>query len=218
LKLVVILKEKFMRNIRFICWFSVLILLNGCYTYSSLQSAKLLVKGKYEITPSYSSISFSNDGESEKVSDNFGIQLGLGISDKVNLRFRYEQISPDFPGINSYSFLSLEPKFSLEKDRVAFSVPFGLFTGSNIEESDAFQIHPSLYFTMPVSKNIEINFSPKYLIFLEENTDDLVAINAGLGLSTDLSKWAVRPEIGYLFNPGEEGHYFSFSLGVSLMP
>ncbi|HQU71054.1 MAG TPA: hypothetical protein PKV71_06630 [Calditrichia bacterium] len=46
--------------------------------------------------------------------------------------------------------------------------------------------------------------------------DVLVAFNLGLGISSDLNRWALRPEVGYLFNPGENGHYFHWSLGVSV--
>jgi len=207
-----------MKNLKFLFWISVILILNGCYTYSSLQSARLLVKGKYEITPSYSSVSFSDEGESEKMTDNYGVQLGYGISKNANLRLRYEKISPDYSGSDGYSFMAVEPKFGLVKDKLAFSFPVGFFSGSGIDTSDSWQIHPSFHLTIPASKNLEINVSPKILIFLEEDTDDLIAFNAGLGISDDLSKWAFRPEIGYLINPGEDGHYFSWSLGVSFTP
>ena len=125
-----------------------IIFLNGCYTFSSLQSAKLLVKGKYEITPSYSNISFSEDGNTEKMTDNFGVQAGFGVTDKFNLRFRYENIKPEFPEADSYSFLAIEPKISIEKDIIAFSVPVGFFTGPSIDDDESVQIHPSLHFTL----------------------------------------------------------------------
>lgn len=40
-----------------------------------------------------------------------------------------------------------------------------------------------------------------------------MAFNLGLGLSADFNRWAIRPEYGMLFNPGEEGHFGQFSIG-----
>ncbi len=209
-----------MRLLKLVVLACVIILLSGCYTYSSLQSARLVRTGKYEITPSYSSVSFSNEGHSEKMTDNLGVQIGFGMSDKMNLRFRFENINPDYKGIDSYSFLALEPKFSLMEDRVALSLPVGFFTGGGIDESDTWQIHPSLHFTFPVNDFLEVNLSPRVLLFLEEDTDDFVALNAGLGISNDFNKWVIRPEIGYMFstNSDVEGHFFAFSLGLSFTP
>jgi hypothetical protein len=42
-----------------------------------------------------------------------------------------------------------------------------------------------------------------------------VAFNLGLGVSSDFNKWALRPEYDMLFNPGEEGHFGQFSIGLS---
>ena len=38
----------------------------------------------------------------------------------------------------------------------------------------------------------------------------------GLGLSPDLSKWVIRPELGYVFGPGDDWHMWVWSVGVSL--
>ncbi|MFC1887931.1 hypothetical protein ACFLYK_03890 [Candidatus Cloacimonadota bacterium] len=208
-----------MKIFRLCCWLAIVLLLNGCYTYSNFQSAKLLVKGKYEITPSYSSVSFANDGQSQEMSDNFGVQLGYGLSDNVNVRFRFENIAPEYDGISSYNFVAIEPKFSLIKDRSAFSLPIGFFTGSDVDDSETIQIHPTVHLTFPLSENFDLNFAPKFLIFLDEDADDgLIALNAGLGFSTYSNKIVIRPEIGYLWDPGEEGHFFSWGLGISLIP
>ena len=44
---------------------------------------------------------------------------------------------------------------------------------------------------------------------------DFVAVNVGASLSNDLKKWAIIPEYGILFVPGESGFFGQFSLGFS---
>lgn len=48
-----------------------------------------------------------------------------------------------------------------------------------------------------------------------DGADNLLAFTVGLGVSPDLSRWAFRPEVGMLINPGEEGSFWHFSLGFS---
>jgi hypothetical protein len=188
----------------------------GCVVapFSDIQSAKLVGPGNVEATPHYSSIYSSYEGDSEQVQDNFGMQLGLGITSFMDVRARYELIHVDEDyNVNVFGF---GPKFSLIKDYVAFYTPVGFAFGEDIETSETWQVHPTLLFTLPVNRYFEINPSAKLLIPFQEDSDTLVAFNLGAGISSDLEKWAIRPEIGFLFNPGEEGYYFHLSLGFSL--
>ncbi|HEY3215415.1 MAG TPA: hypothetical protein VGK93_02880 [Candidatus Eisenbacteria bacterium] len=192
-------------------------LLAGCAapTFSDLQSAKLAGRGRLEITPSYSSVSFVDQGESEKVQDHYGMQLATGVADWVDLRFRYERIEfpEDGEGFNVVGF---GPKVGIATDRVALGVPIGFAFGDDIEVADTFQIHPTLLLTLPVEQVFELNASAKLLIPLSgEGQDVLEAINFGVGLSNDLRVWAFRPEVGFLFGLGDEGYHRHLSVGVT---
>lgn len=48
------------------------------------------------------------------------------------------------------------------------------------------------------------------------SVEPLVAFNIGMALSSDISKWAIRPEYGVLSNLNAKGHFSNFSLGVTL--
>jgi hypothetical protein len=64
---------------------------------------------------------------------------------------------------------------------------------------------------------VELNWAAKYLVPLsEEGGDNLLAFNLGLGLGPPQGRWTLRPEVGWLINPGEEGHYTQFSIGLSV--
>lgn len=65
----------------------------------------------------------------------------------------------------------------------------------------------------------EINTSAKAVIPLNrEDSDVLIAFNLGAGLSRNMEKWVLRPEVGILLNPGEDGYFMHFSVGLSIYP
>jgi hypothetical protein len=188
----------------------------GCVApFSDLQSARLAGPNRFEVTPSYSAVSFAEDGQREELQDNFGIQVATGISPRVDLRARYERISlKDSDG--GVNVLGMGPKVGLVEDRVAIYLPVGFAFGSGIEASETIQVHPTLLATVPVHDFVELNGSVKALIpITERDIDDLVAFNIGLGLGPDLQRWVIRPEIGFLFNPGESGHFRHLSIGLT---
>jgi hypothetical protein len=211
------------------CRFAGIIFLLACLTvifpgcapvFSELQSAKLVGPGHIEVTPSFSSVSVSSEGESEHIQNHYGIQAALGVSSMMDFRLRYERVSVDLQDMDSdesfgVNVLGFGPKFSLVKDMVAAYFPVGFAFGEDIEVSETWQIHPTLLITVPISKYIEFNPSAKVLIPLKGEQDTLVAFNLGTAISANLEKWAIRPEIGFLYNPGESGHFMHFSIGFT---
>jgi len=187
----------------------------GCFTSSSLQSARLADPGEFEITPSYSYVNFA-DEKTDKVADQCGVQLGLGVSEHFNMRFRYEYIQWANRTIDGgHNFLAVEPKVGLVENVFAVSMPVGLFFGEHVEEKDSWQIHPTLLATVPVNPGLEVNGSAKYLYFFDSDTNNLVALNVGVGFG-QIDNIVVRPEIGWLFDTGENGYYFHWSIGMTV--
>lgn len=181
--------------------------------FSDLQSARLVGKKNVELTPSYSTVGFNEDGESEGIQNHIGAQMAVGLSDKVDLRVRFEHVwlKNDDEGYDE-QILGLGPKISLVKDRVAAYLP----VGAALSDFSTFQFHPTILFTVPVVSNqIDFNPSAKYLISFCEDCDNFLALNLGMALSNDLNKWAFRTEYGFLFTPDESGSYRQFSFGFS---
>lgn len=194
---------------------------SGCVApFSDLQSAKLVGKGNFEVTPGYSSISAADEGESQKIQDHYGVQVGYGLTKSIDLRLRYEYLSftleDETAHLNIFGF---GPKFRLFKNWLAFYVPVGFAFGGDLEDgatSESWQVHPTLLATVTVGKFLEINPSAKIMIpFEKDSFDTLYAFNLGFALSTDVSKWAIRPEVGVCF--GFEGVTFmQFAIGFTL--
>jgi hypothetical protein len=174
--------------------------------FSDFQSAKLVGRDRVELTPSASTVSFSESGH---VQNEYGLQLGEGVLDHMDLRVGYVRAA----GVNGFGF---GPKIALVKDRLALALPVGFAFGEDVEISETWTAHPTLLLTQPVTRRLEVNASAKGLIPLTEDWGGtLVAFNVGLGIG-DLERWAIRPEIGFLFDPGESGHFTQFGLGFTV--
>jgi ABC-type Fe3+-hydroxamate transport system substrate-binding protein len=199
----------------------ILLFQTGCTpVFSELQSAKLIEKGEFEVTAARSSVSWDGD----HVQDHYGLQVAAGLSEKSNLRLRYEHVETDDFGLSNSSGLTAEVislglKREIDKDRIALYLPIGFAFGGDIEESETWAFHPTLLFSHSVNRYIELNPSVKALIPLSNsNAEILVAVNLGIGISPNIDKWVIRPETGWLFDPGEEGHYTHFSIGLTIYP
>jgi hypothetical protein len=174
--------------------------------FSTLQSAKMVGKGNFEVAPHFTTTSSTSDGETDHVQNHYGFQLGYGISDRFDVSARYEYIT-----MANANIFGIGPKASLVKDRIAAYLPVGFAFGGDIGGIQEFEVQPTVLFTLPVGQYIEINPSVKSII----GDDFYMAFNLGLGLSSDFNKYAIRPEYGMLFNPGEKGHLGQFSIGLS---
>jgi hypothetical protein len=169
-----------------------------------------------EVSGHYSAVSFADDAESSKVQDNLGLQAAIGVGRLVDMRARYERISVNGEGEGT-NVLGIGPKVAFVEDRVAFHLPVGLAFGGGIESSDTWEMHPTILLTAPLDGKLEVNGSAKMLVPLTTGRGDpLVAFNVGLGISSDLTRWALRPEFGVMFNPGESGHFQHVSLGLTI--
>jgi len=203
-----------MKSIKIFACILSLIILNSCYQFSLFQSAKTVGKGKWQATGSYSSISYSQDNFDEKMSNNFELQVRTGINEKADIGFRLSRIK--FIDKESWNYLSIEPKIMLIPDHLSFFVPVSIYFGNDINVSETFQISPGFIASYQFNQNIEANFSPRLIIPFNSGSYNLIAINFGIGLSSDLNKWAIRPEIGTLFSPGDEGHFFQLGVGFTI--
>jgi hypothetical protein len=114
--------------------------------------------------------------------------------------------------------LGIGPKIGRRHGTVALYLPVGMAFGEDVDEDETIEFHPTLLTTIPIGTRLELNPSCKLLIPLSrENADVLVAVNLGMALG-QVDRFAIRPELGFLFNPGEEGNYRHFSVGLAFRP
>ena len=200
---------------------SLIVLLSACSTISDLQSARLVGPGELEVTSNYSSASLAYDGESDSIDNHLGVQVATGLMHKVDLRLRYGYLS--FPNSDDgSSFLAFGPKFGVIEDRVAIYAPMGFAFGNDIEVADTWEFHPTILLSHRFSDNFlsdyaEVTVSGRAVLGLNDDSDQaLFGSNLGLGLSSDLDRYVIRPEVGFLKDPGEEGTVWQWSVGFTI--
>jgi len=188
--------------------------------FSSLQDARMVGAGHTEVTPFYSSIGSSSEGQSQHLQDDIGLQALVGVAKWLDLGFRYEYLHHPSSG-SQYDesvdahVVAAGPKFSLIKDYLALCLPVGFAFGSNVDSASTWEFQPTLLLTIPAAKHFDINLSGKALIPLEKGAETYYAANLGFGFQPDGGAMIIRPEAGILFHPGDPGIDFQFSLGLS---
>lgn len=208
-----------MKNLRYSFLFALLLifLTSNCVTiFSEFQSADTLGEGNTEITPAASIVNFSNDGESDHIQTNIGVQVGYGVSEVTDLRFRFEAPSygDDLSTFGEIFAIGFGPKVQLIEDKVAAYIPLGLAFGEDIETSDTYEIQPTVIFTFPLSSNAELNPSAKVIVPFNDR-DTALALNLGFGIWN--GNIGIRPEVGIMKSLSDgEGTFAHFGVGFSI--
>jgi hypothetical protein len=198
--------------------------MTGCIPYhADQQSARLLEPGRVEVTPSFTAVS----SEGAHVQNQLGVRAGYGLSTRTELRGMIERVSladggDDFEDDDSNVSVwtvAAGPKFAIVPNRVAFYLPVGLASGSGIETGKTLTTVPTLLASFSNNRTLEFTPSIKAILPLTAEEKELVVgLHLGAGISSNLDKWAVRPEFGILKNPGESGTVVGFTLGFSFRP
>jgi large exoprotein involved in heme utilization and adhesion len=191
-------------------------LLSGCAApFADLQGARLAGRGNLEVTGSFSTVHYSANSQSDEVQREYTVQLAAGTGDHTDWRFRYTRVGPPGgSGGGGINVFGAGPKFANASQRFAVALPVGFAVGQDISVGDTFQFHPTMFFTFPSGRTFEVNLSGKALVPLSGGSTGFAA-NLGFGLSSDLDRWALRPEIGVLTYPAGEGYFPQFSVGFS---
>lgn len=189
----------------------------GCTApFSEYQSARMAGKGQGEITGSYSSVLSGGD----EVQDQFGAQAAVGLSDRIDIRTRYERIGIDWSdNVDAVNVFAFGPKFALEPEHIALYVPFGFAFGEEVESSESWEVHPTVLFTQPVSRWLEVNISTKFMVGLSEDAAGArMAANVGLGVGPDDGWLVIRPEAGIMVYIEGGDPYYHVGCGLSVAP
>jgi hypothetical protein len=193
---------------------------------NTFEKAGTLKKGNIEVAGNISSYSYmplgvaSGSTKSNLDIKNIGARFGIGLSDKADLKFRYERlVSSNVEGYNQMSYYSFVPKFALTDDEFSLLVPVSLYQYKNDDWNDESSsttgsIAPQLLYTFTnTRKKADFTVGVKGdLLFGGGGAIFLFGGSLGAGFSNDLTKWAVRPEVGATFLSGTL--IWSYGIGV----
>ncbi len=191
-------------------------------------SARTIDKGNVEFRGSYS-IYRSPFGDLFNLAEpgkplgnkNFGFEAGYGITDRYTLKVRYENLSLinfnkdyflDLEDLSNMNYYGIENKYKFRRANVAIGLPLGYykFRAEDATTKGYFNADPMIYITLIGSPNkYELSIIPKIHVYIIDSPNVSPALSIGLGISNDLEKWALRPEVGF------DG-YFSFGLGFNV--
>ncbi len=142
------------------------------------------------------------------------------------MKIRYERLIPsgsgeDFKGAN---YFSLVPKIALIPEKFSFLIPIShysykeiIFEDEGEEKSALNSIASQLIYTFTnPKKTTDLSLGLKAdLLFGGGGGGVIMGATVGAGLSSDLSKWAIRPEVGASFLGG--GAFLNYGIGLQLI-
>lgn len=167
----------------------------------------MLPKGGSELNAGFSGF-ISTEGFGGAINA-LGAGFGFGASDKVNLKFRYARLfSEEFD--NGINLVSFAPKFALVQNKVSATLPLSVLFA---EGESIWAISPGFQFSAGKSSKAEFTGGVRGDIpFSDEIDGILLSLTVGGGFSSNLDRWAIRPELGLLFST--EGSSPVFTLGI----
>jgi hypothetical protein len=182
---------------------------------ANMQSARTVERGEYRIAAYATGAEQSYHGRREPVANEYGGLFGFhaGARSELQIRFHRIQFTEDDDG---YNFTSIGPKIGAVEDILAVALPIGFYWGADIDALQTFQVHPGLQLTAPLNKYLEVNTAGKFILPLNTDMQKWGVVNIGLGLSSDTSRWALLPEVGFAWNLSESDAASLFSYGVAL--
>lgn len=181
-----------------------------------LQSARMTGKNQVELTPSFTKVHVRErivEGTKPVtfpvVTKAYGVQASYGLTENLDLRLR---VLTFYSPQATKTIFSTGLKMNLMRDRLAVSFPLWF-----VDYRPA-QFQPTLLVSFPLVKNkVEFNPSGKVLLALagsDPMAGFMMATSFGLAVSTDLYRWALRPEYSILYVPGK-GSTGSVSIGLT---
>lgn len=217
----------FQKTTFFLLCISLLLIQNACFIpiNNNFETAKTLKKNEIEIQGSASHAhSIPKESKEPLFSSSFGGQIGYGLTDKFDLKIRYEKILTGvvtdelsffaklFPTENAYgvNYIAITGKYSLIENKLAVMLPLSYYYIA--DEYRLYALSPTIIKTHEINEYMDLSYSGAIKLFTDtEYVQFGTGVNIGIGLNNASNKWSVRPEIGlqYVHDDG-----FAYNMGI----
>jgi hypothetical protein len=207
---------------------AVIFLVSSCVSMLPVQNhyetAKTLKEGGAEFSGYVTQYQVHHYNRTEASNLNYGFRAGIGLSGGFDIKLKYEHMdyTKNFDGrLRSGEMISIVPKISLTKDQFALMVPLSRYyltyqSENRLYHEVASSVAPTLIGTFNILDNkIDLSLSSKadFLFSKTEREDNFfIGASIGAGFSTNLNKWALRPELGISTSDNKE-IYLSYGIG-----
>jgi hypothetical protein len=215
------MKDSSINQVFVIMTSAIILSISGCIAVapinSTFEGARTLKEGQVELGGNISTYSISEDKESTTVNQNFGFRTGIGITDRFTIRGRYERLMLSYPdeetGIDAVNYFDIGIKYAFAPEVFSGALTLSRYWANG--ESFEF-IGPKLIVSAPINNKIEPTFALKGDFCLKKDSEiNLIGINIGVGFSSDLDKWAIRPEFGFMKQFNNTGSYMTWGVGFN---
>ncbi len=193
--------------------------------FSVPDTGRIMQKGESEIVAGFTSVYFNTEERSDLETRNYGFQalFGAGNAPLLNIPgeagFRFEYASSS--EVMDWGYLRV-----MWKLRLSENVALGFNSTLNYRENslEYSLLDPGCLITIPVTSHTEANLSA-FLTVLDSPADDTVSsddfgivpsCNFSLSIGPDLDKWAVRPAVGYLWDPDDMHTKWCWSIFLAI--
>ena len=192
---------------------------------SYFEKAGTLQKGATEISGHATGYSVSHFERTDKVSGNYGFRVGHGVTDRLDMKFRYENqtYTSNFDNrLKSVQYVSFVPKFAVEQGKLAVALPISTYftkyeiEGTTYKETYA-SITPWVIYTATTRSNkADLSLGMKYDLIFGGEGNTFFGGFLGAGFSSNLDKWAIRPEVGVSLSD-RKVTYWNYGIGLQFI-
>ncbi len=190
-----------------------LLTLQGCLTYSSYQSARIVERGHPHATLGISRSVILEEDASDVNWWTFDGDMRFGIVKRVDGSVRIS-VFHNVPEGWGGGQVSVDIRGGIVEDHLAVALPVSITIGDFHFAS--LRIQPGFIGTIPLGERFEINGAIRAHVYVR--VPELLAIgyNLGLGMTTPSGAWTIRPEVGRLQFVGTSSDVAYFQYGVAI--
>lgn len=184
-------------------------IMTGCFAMSSYQSARMTEPGPSRATFALSTVGSSEDDDDSRLTVmDLRVRKAL-VPEQADMGFTATVFTA---GAGALVSVGVEPRIAVINNILAVDLPVTWYVAAPL-----FQVTPGLVATVPLSRQLEVNASARYLALVGADGAPVgrPVYTLGLGLSDDLRRWAIRPEVAVSPLYNEEGQWLvQFGVGI----
>jgi hypothetical protein len=185
----------------------------GCLTYSSYQSARIVERGHPHATIGISrSVSLDEDDNEVNWWTVDG-DMRFGIARRIDGSIRlsvFHNVPEEWGG----GQVTVDIRGSMIEDHLAIVLPVTVTLGDFYLYT--LRIQPGFVGTIPLGDRFEITGAVRAHVYVRVMELFAMGYNLGLGLTTPSGEWTIRPEVGWLrmTGTGSDLTYFQYGVGI----
>ena len=187
--------------------------LQGCLTYSSYQSARIVERGHPHATLGISRSIILEEEDSEVNWWTIDGDMRFGFAKRVDGSVRVS-VFHNVPEGWGGGQVSCDIRGGIIEDYLTIAFPFSVNMGDFHFYTLRFQ--PGFVGTIPLNERFEITGAARAHIYLRIMEQTAVAYNVGLGITSQSGEWTIRPEVGWLqfTDTSSDVTYFQYGVGI----